>query len=301
MESQFSNFPVRILEREFFPKNLLKLSKPPERIYYRGKLPDFGNSWIAMVGTRRPGPNAEDICRALVFNLKETDAVVVSGLAQGIDSFCHEAAIRSGISTVAVIAQGIEADIGGSRLALAHRILQNGGAVVSEYAGKTPPLKFMFPARNRIIAGLCKSTTLVESKASGGGMLTVRFAQKLKRQILCVPGNFLFETSQGPNRLIAQKEASPVWFPENYPDLCGARRLSDPKPEDLFQTGIRLGENAKKLFREHAGFTYTLEALKERSRFPIPELLAILTELEIAGFVISKDGYEFHFLTAESS
>lgn len=202
---------------------------------------------------------------------------------------------------VAVIAQGIEAGIGGSRLSLAKRILQNGGAILSEYAGKTPPFKFMFPARNRIIAGLCKSTTLVESGESGGGMLTVRIAQKLKRRILGVPGNFLFETSQGPNRLIAKKEALPVWFPEDFPELCGARRFSDPKPEDLFRTGIQLGESAQRLFREHAGFTYTLETLREHSRFPMPKLLAILTELEIAGFVSSKDGYEFHFLTAESS
>lgn len=300
MECKTSNFPVQVLEREFFPEKLLELPKPPERLYYRGALPDFGKSWIAMVGTRRPSPYAEDICQSLIARLRGTDAVIVSGLAQGIDSFCHMHAIRSSIPTVAVIAQGIEASIGGSRGNIARQILQNGGTVLSEYAGRTPSLKFMFPERNRIIAGLCQSATLVESKESGGGMLTVRFARELKRSVLCVPGNILAKTSQGTNRCIAKKEALPIWNPEDFPDLCGAKRLSDPTPEDLFRTGIRLESDAKNLFRKCAGFTHPLETLRQNSGIPISRLLAILTELEIAGLVHSKDGNEFHFLTAGS-
>lgn len=300
MECKTSNFPVHVLEREFFPKKLLELSKPPERLYYRGTLPDFDRSWVAMVGTRRPSPYAEDICQSLIAHLHGTDAVVISGLAQGIDSFCHIHSIRSNIPTVAVIAQGIEADIGGSRGNVARQILQNGGAILSEYAHKTPSLKFMFPERNRIIAGLCKSTTLIESKESGGGLLTVRFARELKRPVLCVPGNILAKTSQGPNRCIAKKEAVPIWNPEDFPDLCGAKYLSDPTPEDLFRTGIQLESDAQNLFRECSGFTHSLETLRHNSGIPISRLLAILTELEIAGLVHSKDGNEFHFLTAGS-
>lgn len=254
-----------------------------------------------MVGTRRPSPYAEDICQRLIAHLRRTEAVVVSGLAQGIDSFCHMHAIRSNIPTVAVIAQGIDASIGGSRGNVARQILQNGGAILSKYAGKTPSRKFMFPERNLIIAGLCKSTTLVESRESGGGMLTVRFARELKRPILCVPGNILFETSQGPNRSIAKKEAIPIWQPEDFPDLCGAKRLSDPTPKDLLQTGIRLENDAQNLFRKCAGFTYSIETLRQDFDISISRLLAILTELEIAGLVHSRDGNEFHFLAAESS
>ncbi len=301
MECKTSNFPVRILERELFPKRLLELSRPPKRLYFRGNLPDFDKSWIAMVGTRRPSPHAGDICESLVANLRGTDAVVVSGLAQGIDSFCHLQAIRANIPTVAVIAQGIEADIGGSRGNIARQILQDGGAILSEYPERIPPQKFMFPERNRIIAGLCKSTTLVESRESGGGMLTVRFAQELGRPVLCVPGNILARTSEGPNRRIANREALPIWRPEDFSDLCGAKRLSDPTAEDLFRTGIRLENDALELFRKCEGFTHTLESLRQDSDLSISRLLAILTELEIAGLVHSKDGNEFHFLTAGSS
>lgn len=301
MECKASNFPVHVLEREFFPKRLLELSRPPGRLYFRGNLPDFDKSWIAMVGTRRPSPHAEGICERLVANLRGTDAIVVSGLAQGIDSFCHMQAIRSHIPTVAVIAQGIEADIGGSRGIIARQILHDGGAILSEYPERIPSQKFMFPERNRIIAGLCKSATLIESRESGGGMLTVRYAQGLKRPVLCVPGNILASTSEGPNRCIAKREAVPVWRPEDFPDLCGAKRLSDPTPEDLFRAGIRIENDAWTLFRKCAGFTHTLETLRQDSGISISRLLAILTELEIAGLVHSKDGNEFHFLTAGSS
>lgn len=299
MERKTSNFPTRILERKFFPEVLLELSNPPERLYVRGELPKFDRSWIAMVGTRRPSPYAEDICRKLVQRLRGTDAVVVSGLAQGIDSFCHASAIAEGIPTVAVIAQGLDVPLEGSRSALAKKILESGGAILTEYPAKIPPAKFTFPARNRIIAGLCKSTTLVESKVSGGGMHTVRHAQKLGRPVLCVPGNILFETSQGPNREISQKRAHPVWEFESFPELCGARRLSDPTSSEIFNTGINLGKDAQRLFLENAGFTSSVEALCAHSGLPVSRLLAILTELEIAGLVRSRDGSEFHFLNSE--
>lgn len=305
MIRQISNFPVRILDRENFPPLLasaFESSRPTTlpRLYFRGSLPNFQSSWIAMVGTRRPSAFAQDICRRLVENLRGTDAVVVSGLAQGIDSFCHLAAIEKGIPTVAVIAQGIEAPIGGSRRDLALKILEAGGAILSEYPDKNPPLKFMFPARNRIIAGLCKSTTLVESKPHGGGLITVKAAQTFRRKILAVPGNLLFETSQGPNLCAASRVAEPVWQFSNFGEQCGAQRLSDISSENSAMGGIELPDSAKKFFKENAGFTHSLDSLCTRSSLPVSAVLAILTELEIAGLVHSDDGNAFHF-SKESS
>lgn len=299
MTSKINYFPVHTLERKNFPDDFRQIPHLPEVLYYRGSLPDFHLSWIAMVGTRRPSPNAETICQKLIRNLQGTDAVVLSGLAQGIDSYCHQSALFYKIPTVAVIAQGIELEIGGSRKIVAEKILESGGAIISEYPEKTPPLAFMFPQRNRIIAGLSKSVTLIESKDRGGGLLTVEYAQKLKRKILAVPGSLLSETAQGPNRLISQKIAEPVWNPNDFSDLCGARRLTDISPQNLPGMGIRLSESAQKLFDQNAGFTHSLNDLCANSSFPISQILAILTELEIAGLVHSKDGDAFHFSIPE--
>ena len=87
MISKTNIFPIQILAAENFPRALKSIPNAPTQLYYRGTLPDFKHSWIAMVGTRRPSIHAEEICRALVKNLIDTDAIVVSGLAQGIDSF----------------------------------------------------------------------------------------------------------------------------------------------------------------------------------------------------------------------
>ncbi len=252
-----------------------------------------------MVGTRRASAQAEDICQKLVQNLCGTDAVVVSGLAQGIDTFCHNSALHFHIPTVAVIAQGIEAEITGSRKILAHRILESGGAILSEYPGKTASLKFMFPTRNRIIAGLSKSVTLVESKKHGGGMITVDFAKEFSRKILAVPGGILLPQAEGPHFCIASGTAQAIWNPCDFADLCGTKRLSDSSYTDIRHMGISLSTKAQKLFSENAGFTHSLDELCTTSALPISELLAILTEMEIAGIVHSKDGNSFHFSMAE--
>ncbi len=299
MEFQISNFPVQILRKEDFPAALASIPNPPNAIFYRGKLPHFQKSWIAMVGTRRPSQQAEEICRRLIRSLAGTDAVVVSGLAQGIDSFGHLSAIECRLPTVAVIAQGIESEIGGSRRNVAEKILQSGGALLSEYPGKTFSQKFMFPQRNRIIAGLCKSTTLVESKAHGGGMITANFAIEFQRKLLCVPGSPITETSQGTNQCIATRKADAVWKLQDFADLCGAKRLQDPTLENSLLTGIDLNPEALSLFQQNAGFSHSLDVICQRTALSVSQVLAILTELEIAGLVHSKDGNMFHFSASE--
>ena len=299
MEIKTNNFPVQELKRKDFPAALREIPGAPQVLYYRGTLPSFEKSWIGMVGTRRASDSAEEICQKLVQSLCGTDAVVVSGLAQGIDSFCHSAAIRFSIPTVAIIAQGIEAEITGSRKILAHKILESGGAIISEYPHDTASLKFMFPTRNRIIAGFSKSITIVESKKHGGGMITVDYAQKFGRKILAVPGNLLSSNAQGPLECLALGIATPIWKPEDFADLSGTKRLTDITPRDLPHMGIQIREAAQELFSQNAGFTHSLDELCTSSSLPISELLAILTELEIAGLVHSKDGNAFHFSSAE--
>lgn len=299
MKSQISNFPVQILHKEDYPAVLTSIPNSPNAIFYRGKLPCFKNSWIAMVGTRRPSQQAEEICRRLIRNLVGTDAVIVSGLAQGVDCFCHLSAIEHHLPTVAVVAQGIESEIGGSRRNVAEKILQSGGAILSEYPKKTFSKKFMFHDRNRIIAGLCKSTTLVESKAHGGGMITANFATEFHRKLLCVPGSPIIETSLGTNLCIASRKAEAIWKLQDFADLCGAKRIKDPTLENTLSTGIHLNPETLSLFQKNAGFSHSLDAICQSSALSVSQVLAILTELEIAGLVHSKDGNMFHFSASE--
>jgi DNA processing protein len=124
------------LEPNQFPLSLKESPLAPPLLYYRGNLPASDCIGIATVGPRRPTSYAREICRRLVKSLQGTQAVVVSGLAQGIDYYCHEAALDFGIPTIAVIAQGLGVPIPGDRATLARRIIEAGGCIMTEYEEK---------------------------------------------------------------------------------------------------------------------------------------------------------------------
>jgi len=297
MLSKDSN--TRILTKEEYPTLLRTSQFAPRQLFVKGALPKDSTVKIAMVGTRRPSPHSEELCKKLVKNLRGTNAVVVSGLAQGIDSFCHQAALDFGIPTVAVLAQGLNAPIGGSRGQIAEAILKAGGALVSEVEGNTPSYKSAFPARNRIIEGLSQTTVVVESKAEGGALITANFCLQEGRDLLCIPGDFDRETARGTNALLRAGKAKPIWASEDFADLCGAIRDADYTLAELHSTGASLSPEADLLFNKNVGFSRTLEELQKAFPFSLPALLAILTELEIAGLTHSRDGLSFHFCSAE--
>lgn len=279
------------------PKQLQLLANPPKQLFVQranaSKAFPRGN-YIAMVGTRRPSASAKDLCRRLVKSLAGTDAIIVSGLAQGIDCYCHEAALDFGLKTIAVLAQGINARITGSRGVLANRIVESGGCLVTEYEGNTASHKGMFPARNRIIAALAETTVVVESGAKGGSLITAEFAQKLGRNIFAVPGDFDKETAQGTLELLRRGIAKPVFLPEDLCGLCGLLP-TQTKEQGKVSKLAGLSANAVRVYEKFAGFTKSLSELNDTEGITANILFAILTELELAGLAHSSDGYRYSF------
>ena len=283
------------LTLENYPYTLRTSKYCPKQLFYKGTLPTADKIGIAMVGTRRPSANAEELCRRLVFSLKGTNAVVVSGLAQGIDSYCHRAALDAGIPTIAILAQGLDSKIEGERSILARRILEAGGALISEYEGDTPAYKGNFIARNRIISGLSQSTLVVQSRKKGGALLTAQFCLDDGKQLLACPGNFDSELYSGTNALLDSGRAKPVFIPESLRSVAGIPLIEGANIEDLNACGVELSSGAQKVFKRFNGFRKTFSELQQEFDFKAPELLAILTELEISGLVSSKDNFQFYF------
>lgn len=252
-----------------------------------------------MVGTRRPSPSAPELCRRLVQSLRGTGTVIVSGLAQGIDSFCHEAALEAGLPTIAVIAQGIDARIPGDRADLARRIISAGGAILSEYEGDIPSFKGMFPARNRIISGLCRATVLVQSKTKGGALITADYCIGEGKTLFAIPGNFDSEVSSGPNLYLDRGIARAVFVPESLRELVGIPKVEDiqeaPSLQNLIRIGCNLSKEAEDVFRRFNGFRKTFSEIQAECNFKTGNILAILTELEIAGLVQTRDNMQFYF------
>ena len=287
--------PYRELSPENFPLSLRNSKYCPKRLFCKGMLPTADKIGIAMVGTRRPSTSAEELCRRLVTSLQHTNAVVVSGLAQGIDSYCHRAALDSGIPTIAVLAQGLNAKIEGERAVLAERIIDAGGALLSEYESDTPAYKGNFVTRNRIISGLSQTTLVVQSRKKGGALLTAQFCMDENKQLLACPGNFDDELYSGTNALLDSGRAKPVFVPESLRSAAGIPLLDGTKIGELATCGVQLSTGAQDVFKRFNGFRKTFSELQQEIGFKTPELLAILTELEISGLVTSKDNFQFYF------
>lgn len=159
-----------------YPSLLREIHDPPFLLYHRGKSPDWSSRLVAVVGTRYPTGYSRDRAYELGGEFAQLGIPVVSGLAVGIDEAVHRGVVDGGGIAIAVLGNGIDSVYPASNQGLARQIFEAGGTIVSEYGSSTPPRRYHFPARNRIIAGCCRSTVLVEAPAKSGALITAEFA-----------------------------------------------------------------------------------------------------------------------------
>ena len=185
-----------------FPENLRKIKNPPVLLYYRGVLPDFNNDlFISIVGTRLLTEYGKKNTFSVSCDLARSGAVIVSGMAIGIDGVAHAGALSIGKKTVAVLGCGIDICYPIHHRRLAQEIVKN-GCVITEYAPGTRPDKHNFPVRNRIISGLSSATLLIEGRERSGSLITARHAIEQKRQVYALPGNVGNVNSEASNLII---------------------------------------------------------------------------------------------------
>ncbi len=187
-----------------FPHSLTVIKNPPVLLYYKGTLPDF--SWalsVAMVGTRHMSAYGMACAYKIAYELATAKAVVVSGMATGIDGVSAAAAIQAGGSTVAVLGCGVDVIYPRHHARLWEMIIQN-GAVMSEYPPGTSPTSYHFPVRNRLISGLAQATVVVEAGEKSGSFITADEADKQGKPVFAVPANTKGEGAAGCNRLLRE-------------------------------------------------------------------------------------------------
>ncbi len=178
-----------ILEEDKYPCRLKNVDKPPFAIFYKGDISLLKRDHIlAVVGSRENSEYGKECCNNLLKKLKE-DTVIVSGLAKGIDTYAHTAALKNGYKTIAVLGSGIDNIYPQNNRDLVDKIVENGGLVISEYPGLVEPEKENFLARNRIIAGLCTGLLLVESYGRSGAYNTCLNALNYGKGIGCIPSH----------------------------------------------------------------------------------------------------------------
>lgn len=185
-----------------FPAALREISNPPVLLYYRGTVPDFSRLFaVAVVGTRRLSAYGRQHAFSIGRDLARAGALVVSGMAIGIDGVALAGAVSCGVPTVAVIGSGIDVCYPADHRRLAQQIVKC-GCVMTEYAPGTPPSGENFPRRNRLISGLCRATVVIEGRERSGALITARCAREQGRVVYALPGNVGSRSSEVTNLLI---------------------------------------------------------------------------------------------------
>ncbi len=201
---RIQNAGVSVVTRldDTYPELLKEIHNAPAVLFYRGSLPHPDQTLLAVVGTRVATSYGKAVTSQLVEPLANAGLSIVSGLALGIDGLAHEAALAAGGKTYAVVGTGLDLVYPPQHATLADRIVKEDGAIISEFALGMEPLAQNFPQRNRIVAGMCRGTLVIEAGERSGALLTAKLALDENREVFCVPGNITQETSRGTNKFI---------------------------------------------------------------------------------------------------
>src|SRR3989344_4677311 len=195
---------IRSLRPEEYPELLKEIPEPPKQLRLWGQMHNPENKLLAIVGSRKFSIYGREVCESIVSGLAGSPVTIVSGLALGIDSIAHHAALRAGIQTLAIPGSGLDRTVlhPHSHVNLAEEIVESGGGLISEYDDLMPSGVWAFPRRNRIMAGMCHATIVIEAERKSGTLITSRLATEYNKEVGAVPGPIYSPTSDGPHMLI---------------------------------------------------------------------------------------------------
>jgi DNA processing protein len=265
-----------------YPSQLRTIHDPPMALYVvGGELPD-PTSAVAVVGARRCSDLGRDLAREIGHALGLAGATVVSGAARGIDAAAHRGALQAGGATLAVMGCGVDVVYPRGSRELIER-LRTHGAVVSEHAPGTPPLQRNFPARNRIVAGLCGATVIVEGAAGSGSLITAEHAMEFGRDVYAVPGSVVGPLSTVPLQLI-RDGATMIRGPDDLLEDLGLEASVLRGPER-----VELTEQERRVLDGLVGPSLADRVARSLDA-SVPEVVAILMRLELRGLVRSVGG-----------
>jgi len=281
---------VRFTSSEY-PARLRMIADPPPFLYIKGALKVEDDRAVAIVGSRSASDYGRRVARGLARGLASLGFTVVSGMARGIDGSAHESALQAGGRTIAVLGSGVERAYPPEHEGLYRRISEN-GAVLSELPVGTRPMAFNFPARNRLISGLSLGVVVVEATEKSGSLITAALALEQGREVFAVPGAAGASRSRGAHQLIRQGaklvETVNDIIEEIAPQLV---RRAGTAPEARARVlPPNAGENTRKILILLQDNPLHVDQVIERSGLPPAQVLGILLDLELQGFIRQSPG-----------
>lgn len=257
---------------------LLEIPQPPIQLWSKGVLPPDDITLLAVVGSRQYTSYGKQALDYLIDGLRGYPIGIVSGLALGIDALAHEAALRNNLYTLAIPGSGLGAVAPATNRGLAERILEHGGGLLSELSPETGAAKWTFPSRNRIIAGLCKGTLLVEAGEKSGTLITARMTVDYNRELLAIPGSIFSNNSYGTHQFL-KLGATMVTEPT---DILYALGIEPVKPVAKAEITLTPDE---KLVITLLSEPRDKDVLLRQLPLPVSEANILLMNMEMQGYI----------------
>lgn len=267
---------------ELFPDALKNISNPPKKLFYYGQiLPD--EKCVAIVGARICSKYGQECALELGSQISRTGLTVVSGLARGIDSFAHTAAVKLKQRTIAVLGTAIDNIYPKENSRLANEIIENNGLIISEYGPGEKTGAYSFVERNRLIAGLALGTLVIEAGLKSGSLITAEYARKQNKKLFAMPGNIHSPISKGCHELIKDGAI----LTESIDDILKALNLEYlPKINKNDTSTAALNEDEQKIVNLLKEKTLDIEALIKNTGLAPNKIMAALSTLEIKDLII---------------
>ena len=277
-------FPICTLNYKEFPLLLHEIPDAPTSLNYRGTLPPPDTACLAVVGSRKYSSYGKQVVDHLISGLRGYPVCIVSGLALGIDALAHKAALAADLHTVAVPGSGLDERVlyPSTNKSLAGKILEAGGALLSEFEPTFKATPWSFPQRNRIMAGMSHATLIIEATEKSGTLITARLATDYNRDLLVVPGSIFSGNSVGPH-LFLKLGATPVTTPE---DILAVLGFEAETKEHLLPS---LSDDERKII-ELLIEPLNKDALIQKLQKPAHEINILLTHMEIRGLIQDQFG-----------
>ena len=279
-----------------YPQRLLNCYDSPTLLFYKGTADLNISKIVGIVGTRNYTDYGKQFTEKLVKDLAAQQILIVSGLALGIDSFAHKAALKNNLSTVGVVGHGLDKIYPSVNTNLAKDMIKHDGGLLSEFFSGTKPDKHNFPLRNRIVAGLCDATVVIETNIKGGSMITAKLADAYNRDVFAVPGRTTDNKSSGCNHLIKNNKAILLTDADELIDVMGwtEKKAKPKKQKELF---IELSAEEKQIVHLlQQKEAVHIDEINISSGLNSSAVAAAILNLELQGVVGSMPGKMYKLL-----
>jgi len=282
------NHKTRLLDDLYIQELLSHIPQPPKQLHIRGSLPPPNQLLVTIVGSRKCSEYAKQVVDEICKSLKGQPISIISGLAQGVDALAHTSALKHNLHAIAVLGCGLSDKIlkQHPNFRLAQNILESNGALISEYKDEQTSRPYMFPARNRIMAGLSSLVIIIEARQKSGTRITARLATDYNRDVLVVPNSIYSPYSKGSNELI--KQGAYVYTEPK--DLFELLKLNTDQFPNLFSFIPNQTEQhiISAIQSEHTLIEQIISYCS--SHISVQEIIQVLLQLELTGIIKKIDG-----------